>query len=117
MVNYELIGKRIKEIRKRKRISQGKLAEAVDLSEQYISQIETAKRKASLNTVVSIANELEVSVDELLYGNLKIPLQEYSAEINAIYEDCTGYEMRVLFEISVQMKRILRENHDLWERE
>ena len=66
-INYQLLGKRIKEVRRARGISQEVLAERSELSAQYVSQIETAVRQASLRSLVNIANVLEVSVDALLY--------------------------------------------------
>lgn len=114
-VNYELIGMRIQELRKGKRISQEKLAEMVDLSTQYMSQIENAKRKASLNTIVCVANVLEISVDEILNGNQIMRSGEYNAEVEAIFLDCNVYEKRVIYQIITETKRILKGNRDLFE--
>lgn len=113
-VNYELIGRRIKEIRKGKRVSQERLAEIVNLSTQYVSQIENARRKASLNTIVCIANALETSVDEILNGNQPMHFGEYNAEVELLFSDCSVYEKRVIYQIIAETKRILRENESLF---
>ncbi len=63
-INYQLLGKRIKEVRRARGISQEVLAERSELSAQYVSQIETAVRQASLRSLVNIANVLEVSVED-----------------------------------------------------
>ena len=76
-INYQLLGKRIKEVRRARGISQEVLAERSELSAQYVSQIETAVRQASLRSLVNIANVLEVSVDALLYGNRTMDYAEY----------------------------------------
>ena len=63
-VDYVLIGKRIKETRKKMHASQAELAEMTGLSVPYISNIETAYKKASLSSLISIANAAGISVDE-----------------------------------------------------
>ena len=50
-INYALIGKRIRETRKQRGLSAEELAEIADLSTVYISYIENAKRKPSLESV------------------------------------------------------------------
>ena len=65
-VNHRQIGYRIKEVREQNHISQAQLAEMTDLSVSYISHIENAKRKASLESVIRIVNALGITVDELL---------------------------------------------------
>ena len=47
-------------------IKQDKLAEKIGLSEKYISDLETGRRIGSFETLVSIANALEVEPYELL---------------------------------------------------
>lgn len=69
-INYALIGKRIRETRKQRGLSAEELAEIADLSTVYISYIENAKRKPSLESLIKISNALEITIDELLYGNL-----------------------------------------------
>lgn len=47
-------------------LKQDKLAEKINLSEKYISDLETGRRIGSFETLVSIANALEVEPYELL---------------------------------------------------
>ena len=46
------------------------LAERLDVSTTFIGQIERAKGIPSLETLVKIANVLEISTDSLLFGDL-----------------------------------------------
>ena len=68
-VNFTHIGRRVKEIRNLKDMSQAELAEQIDMSVPYISLIETGKKKASLTTLLLISNTLGVTIDTLLNGN------------------------------------------------
>lgn len=56
----------IKKIRTEKKLSQEKLAELSNLSSPFISDIENGKKWGSFETLVSIANALEVEPYELL---------------------------------------------------
>ncbi len=69
-MNYELLGKHIREQRKNKKYTLEQLAEKLDVSTTFIGQIERAKGIPSLETLVKIANTLEVSIDSLLFGDL-----------------------------------------------
>ena len=80
-INYALIGKRIRETRKQRGLSAEELAEIADLSTVYISYIENAKRKPSLESLIKISNALEITIDELLYGNLLYNPTEYQTDI------------------------------------
>ena len=69
-MNYELLGRHIREHRKEKKLTLEQLAEKLDVSTTFIGQIERAKGIPSLETLVKIANVLEVSIDSLLFGDL-----------------------------------------------
>ncbi len=56
----------IKSRRNQLGLKQDKLAEKINLSEKYISDLETGRRIGSFETLVSIANALEVEPYELL---------------------------------------------------
>ena len=48
------------------KVNAGELAELVGMSVPFLSQIETAKRKASMKIMVAIAKALRVKVDDLI---------------------------------------------------
>ena len=68
-VDYKGIGARIKEHRRQKSITQAKLAEMTDMADAFISRIETGRKKASLGTLIKIANSLDASLDVLVFGD------------------------------------------------
>ena len=78
-VNYGLIGKRIKEHRQRRNLTQEMLAELIEVSPGYISLVETGRKKASLETLLSISNVLNITLNELLVGN-QIPLTFHASK-------------------------------------
>ncbi len=57
---------RLKELRKKKHISQVRLAVELDLSQNSISRYETCEREADYKTLISIADYFDVSIDYLL---------------------------------------------------
>ena len=87
-IDYVAIGKRVKEIRVAKNIPQEKLAEKADLSVPHTSHVETGNTKASLKTIVNIANALEVSVDELLCDNVVRSKHVFEKEMADLLENC-----------------------------
>lgn len=62
-VDYELIGRRVREKRKEARITQEKLGELSDLSSVYISNIETNTKKPSLESLIQISTALGITLD------------------------------------------------------
>ena len=76
-VNYISLGERIKTIRKNKKMSQSTLAERIEQSQTYISYIENGNKIMSLDTFVAIANELNISADDLLTDSLNVSSKAY----------------------------------------
>lgn len=66
----ELLGKRIHEARKSKKLTQDELAEMINTSTVYISEIERGIKMPSIPVFISIAEALEVSADYLLRDNI-----------------------------------------------
>ncbi|MBD5148372.1 MAG: helix-turn-helix transcriptional regulator [Oscillibacter sp.] len=69
-MDYELLGRRIRDERLMLRLTIEQLAEKVDKSTNYIGQIERNDGKPSLETIVDIANALGTTVDALLKDSL-----------------------------------------------
>lgn len=68
-MNYSKIGLRIAEARVKHDLTQEELAEKISKTSQFISNIETGKRKPSLSTLLNIAKVLNLSLDYLIYDN------------------------------------------------
>ena len=69
-IDYGIIGARVKELRKAKGLTQERLGELSGIEPSNISHIERGAAKLSLPTLISIANALEATLDEIVYGNL-----------------------------------------------
>ena len=88
----ELLGARIREIRKARQLSQERLAEKVGLEPKQISRIEGAKSSPSMDTLESIARELQVEMKDLLdYQHLKDeePIEDQALRILRMMDDKT----------------------------
>lgn len=73
-MNYEEMGKRICARRKAFHLSQSALAANICVSTSYLGHVERGTRKASLETIVKIANHLQTGVDFFLCDSLTEPL-------------------------------------------
>jgi len=60
------LGKNIKLIRLRRKMSQGDICRAIDMDRSYMSAIEGGKKNVTIGVVEKLARALNVSVDELL---------------------------------------------------
>lgn len=61
----KLLGKRIKELRTRKNLTQAQLAETVDIAERTLSKIECGQTFVTADTLAKIITALEVEPAEL----------------------------------------------------
>ena len=109
-VNFKLIGKRIQEVRKQQAMTQAELATLTDMSDSYISCIETAKKQASLESLIRVSNALGITVDELLSGNQLHNPTDYQTDIDLLMEDCSLLERRFIYELIPVAKYIIRNN-------
>lgn len=112
-LDYKAIGKRIKIARIKSELSQEALAEKADLSPTHMSNIENGNTKLSLPMIVSIANALSVSVDELLCDTVIHSKEIFAQEIQNSVADCDDYEIRILSDILKASKNALRQNAKL----
>lgn len=71
-----IIMEKLKELRKRKKITQEQLAEKLDISRSKVSSWETNRRDMSITDAIKLAKIYEVSLDNLFEIN-KITEEEY----------------------------------------
>ena len=109
-IDYSAIGKRIRQKRIEKNLTQEALADMVGVTSPHFSNIETGKTKLSLPTLIAIANALSVSPDVLLCDNILLSQVIFEGEAKQIFDDCDAYEVRMLVDILKSMKEIIRRN-------
>ena len=107
-IDYKSIGRNIKEFRIKKGLTQVKLGEKSGVEPSNISHIERGATKVSLPTLVSIANALEVSLDEIVYNSLIINKHIYVKEIDELVGDCDPKELSSIIQIIRTTKGIIR---------
>ncbi|MEE3349199.1 MAG: helix-turn-helix transcriptional regulator [Candidatus Gastranaerophilaceae bacterium] len=76
------LGRRIKNLRKSKNITQEKLAEIISMDITSLSKIETGRNYPQPETVEKLANALNVSIDKLFLFKDDFSKEEYLNEIN-----------------------------------
>lgn len=109
-VDYTAIGKRVKQLRKERNLSQQQLAEKIGVSIPHMSNIETGSTKFSLPVLIRLANALGVMPDVLLFDQVNpegkvrgMVIKEIASQL----ADCTEVQMLMLEEIFCSAKKIL----------
>lgn len=113
MTDKDSVGSRIRECRKKTGLTQEQLAEKVNISPTYLSEIETDRKQAGRKVLCTIAEVLDVSLDYLMYARKEHNGDIRAAEWRLLLDDCTGYERGVLYDLAKSAKSILRENSRL----
>lgn len=112
-LDYKAIGKRIKIARIKADLTQERLAELIEISPTHLSNIETGSTRVSLNTIISIANALAVTSDDLLCDNIIMAKVQFEKDIAALLDDCDEYEIRVVKDMVSSLKETLRRDSKL----
>ena len=60
------------------KLTQQEMADRMDISRTYLSDLENTRRSTSINTVLYIAKRLDISVNELVNDNLELTEYEYN---------------------------------------
>lgn len=95
-MNNFLIGNRIREARENKKLTQEKLAEMVNMSQNAISNIESGRACPSLKSIVAITSALDISIDNLLAPKQTDKKQMYIHEINVKLNSMEEYELKYI---------------------
>ena len=69
-MNYNAIetGKRIQELRKDKRLTQGELADQLQISLRYLQKLESGERGGSIEALADISLFFQTSLDYIILG-------------------------------------------------
>lgn len=92
---FERIGKNIQILRKSKKITQERMAEFMDVSISYISQIERGATTISLGVLYQISDFLDCTVSNLIEGtkdNILELVREGQVEKELLLREGSGYQ-------------------------
>ncbi len=93
-MDYDALGKRIREIRILNNYTQSQVAEELHFSQKHLGNIERGSAHPSLECLVSIANTLQISTDYLLQDSL------------TPYKSNLSYEYKVIFSQFLEQQQI-----------
>jgi len=85
-LDQKAFGKRLQEARKAKKLTQEELSERVHVGRQHISKIERGEITCSLDVLLELSEELEISIDYLLKGSYIVDKKTMLYELKEITE-------------------------------
>jgi transcriptional regulator with XRE-family HTH domain len=86
-MDYMQLGSRLRQERLKHNLTQERLAEQIDVSHAYIGQIERGERSLTLVTLIKLANQLEVTADDLLHESLKMNEDHFIHKITQLLQE------------------------------
>lgn len=86
-LNFKSIGKRIRTQRELFGYTREKLAEQLDVSSKFVSDIELGVKGVSIKTLAKITEILDINVDYLLFGNEYLDEVEQNTLLS-LYRKC-----------------------------
>ena len=93
------VGRRIKEAREKRHLTQEELAARIDISPTHVSVIERGTKIPRLDTFVAIANALEVSGDALLLDVVDHAAASQASDLSAALEGLPWEEKRRILKV------------------
>ena len=93
------VGRRIKEAREKRHLTQEELAARIDISPTHVSVIERCTKIPRLDTFVAIANALEVSGDALLLDVVDHAAESQASDLSAALEGLPWEEKRRILKV------------------
>ena len=110
MVDYKSIGRRIAINRRKAKVTQAWLAEKIDVSESFISQVERGKVKISLPRLYEIAEYLDVDIAVLVSDCHKMNINESNSELDELIKFSTLEQREFLGEILEYLDKKIKSN-------
>lgn len=95
----KMIGARIKEIRKKKRLTQGQLSEKMGINPKYLSGIERGAENPTLNTLIKLAQSLDIEISEIFSSLQTEDPAKRKPLINALLKDADDEQLRLAYKI------------------
>ncbi len=85
MTSYNIeLGQKIKEARKKRKMTQAQLAEKLSITPQYLGNIENSRANPGVNVLICLANELGMTLDFMLMDQVEDKKSAYEEDLDAI---------------------------------
>lgn len=106
----KLLGQRIKQVRKDKKLTAKELAEIIHIDATFLRQIEGGSKLPSLPVFIDICNCLNISPDYLLQGNLKNNELSNISELTAFWNKALPNQIEMVTAIIKTALEVLQNN-------
>ena len=84
------------------------MAELIDVDRTMISHVESGRAGLSIESLIEIANALQVSSDDILVDNLLHPFTNQDTDAHYLLLDCTQQETKIIIETMRSLREALK---------
>ena len=98
-VDFAIIGKRLKDARRNKNLTQDQLSEKMGVSIAYLSKVETGKIHINLERLSQICDLLGVTEGEILNGVSNKSDKYLKSEFTNLLSSCSAKEQKLAYKI------------------
>lgn len=106
MIDYKAVGKRIRYYRRKRGITQEQLAFEINTSAAYLSNIERAIKKPSLQKLIQISEVLEISINDLVSSEQKLQTFD-TVQFERVIQTCSDSDRKRLVDNLFEIINIL----------
>lgn len=100
MVDYKIIGERLKKARTEKKITQEVLADKMEVSIAFLSRIERGNSHINLKRLIQICEILEVSEGEILNGTASNSANYLEKDFKELLDKTTNDQKELIYRIA-----------------
>lgn len=98
--DYSVIGRRIRILRLKNKMTQEELADEIDISVAFVSRVERGTVHINLKRLTQIAEILKVSPGYLLVGSNMKSKDYLKEDFSEILDKCTPKQQKLIYKIS-----------------
>ena len=95
-VDYEKVGLRINYLRKNAKLKQKELADMINISPKYLSNLETGRKHVNLDLISELCNVFDTTYDYFMLGYIR---QNTDENIMDLLKLCSEDDKKVVFEM------------------
>ena len=100
LLDFKLIGERIKSARKEKGYTQENISERLGVATVYLSRIETGKAKVSLKRLAEIAQILDKNISEFVTGTKFEEKTYLEKDMSNLLATCSKKKQRLIYNVA-----------------
>ena len=100
MIDFKIIGRRIKEERLEKSLSQIQLSEMMDISVAYLSRVEIGRTHISLKRLMELCSILEIPSSKIIDGSMSEESEYLNKEFKEILSGCDTRKKNLIYKMA-----------------